>query len=199
MDKAAGVTQLVRDLSYGPSLCAQSGNLGSVDVCPWPSDARALRFSVLQAGADTLADQLALEFGHRSDDIEHEPPAGRAQIQVVTEGNERDVQGFKLRECVHQMAHRSAKAVELPDHNRIESATVRVRHEPVQFRPRILCAAHTRIDVLAGDLPSSALTVFADLAGLYLRVLDVAAFRDSRIDGGSHLCCLPLRGLGPGF
>src|SRR5437588_12064687 len=74
------------------------------------------------------------------------------------------------------MSDAAGKAVELPHQNHVNAPLLAVRHEPIEPWPPLLDAANSFIDVLARDLPTSALCIFAQLDELHLNGLVARAY-----------------------
>ena len=60
------------------------------------------RASGAKTGSDALLNQRALELSHRTDDLKHEPPAGRA-IKIVLQTDELHTERLKFSERSYQM------------------------------------------------------------------------------------------------
>src|ERR1700733_2803224 len=77
----------------------------------WPSQALALRPCIAQTGPDSLLDQRALEFRHRTNDLKHEPTGGRGQVEIVFQADELHPERLKLSERSHQMLERAREPI----------------------------------------------------------------------------------------
>src|SRR3984893_10452628 len=82
------------------------------------------------------------------------------------------------------------ESIELPDHNTIKAAPMRVRHKPVELWPLLLAARDSDVHVFRRKLPSSPLDVFPDLARLHCRVLAAVCRADSCVHRDSHVSLL---------
>lgn len=56
----------------------------------WKRKYAGLGLSELQSCTHPLLRQCPFELGHGADDLEHQPGAGRAEVKVVAQGDERD-------------------------------------------------------------------------------------------------------------
>src|SRR5437763_869857 len=94
------------------------------------------------------------------------------------------------------MAGRAREAIELPDHDNIELASLGIRYEPVKTGAAILAATDV-IFIDFGNLPTSTLAILRQLVMLQVRVLFVCT--DAHIDRSSlHFCPLvPSQKLKP--
>jgi hypothetical protein len=113
-------------LGPGQSVTSQFGHSNSVNLDAGPSELLALRASIAQPSLDALLDKRTLELGHGADDLEHESPGWRAQIEVVAKADERDAIGAKVGEGVDQMLQRTTEAVDLPNQHSIKRSFMRV-------------------------------------------------------------------------
>jgi integrase len=71
------------------------------------------------------------------------------------------------------VAHRSGKAVELPDDDSVEAPAVRIGHQAIKLRARLFRAADANVNVLVGDSPATARGILLELTGLHRWVLAV--------------------------
>jgi hypothetical protein len=104
----------------------------------WRSSTEAsLSASGFQPRAGAFADQAALEFRERAEDLKHEPPAGRRGVDRLGERAEADLAPFKLLDCLDKLLERTRQAVEFPDHKHVaRPEAIKCGHElgPVTLR-----------------------------------------------------------------
>ena len=92
------------------------------------SDVAAFEPGATHAGADSLDDQVALQFSYCSDD--HNSAAQRAAgVDLFAIADELDVEPVQLIENFKEVFHRPGDAVRGPDQHDIESAAAGIPHE----------------------------------------------------------------------
>jgi len=92
----------------------------------------------LESGVGAFSDEVPFEFSEGREDVEDEPAAGGAGVDVLLEEFEFDA---SLLQCVHvvdQMAYGSAEAVEAPNHEGVSGSEL--VQELVEFRSGFECA-----------------------------------------------------------
>src|SRR5579864_1523245 len=78
------------DLSQTVARCQQEARLIGVESSPPPADLPPFGACVAHPRPYPLLNQRTLELGHGSDDVEHQAPRGRAEVQVILQGDKRD-------------------------------------------------------------------------------------------------------------
>lgn len=128
--------------------------------------ARAADKSSLSA----LADQFALEFGQRREQIEHEPPLRVGGVDRIVQAEQADLALHQVARQFDQVLERAAQAVDLPDDEHI--ARPHLPQQLVEGRPRTLRpAGHVLKDALATGR----------LEGVHLQGWILIARRDARV------------------
>jgi len=145
-------------------------------------EALAFGFGVPESGSHALGDQVPLAFGDRSENRENELSSGCVGVHLLAKRNELDVECVECLQCSAQVRHRAAETIKPPADNHVESPGVSVAHEAIQRGPRILLAGNAVVHVQVKYLPTSALAILGEFAGLHRRVLTVTHRRNSRID-----------------
>ena len=117
--------------------------------------------------------QRQFELGHRADNLEHETPGRRTEIEIISETDERHAIRVEIGEGIDEMFQRPAEAINLPTGDDVKAAAVSVGHQAVQCWTGVLRAGHAFIDIFTSDHPSSAGGVLPQVRQLHLRVLPV--------------------------
>jgi len=87
--------------------------------------------------------------------------AGQVDRNTHFHRNEIDASEPKLFQRKDEMPNTSCESVKPPAEDHVDTASVDVLHQPVQFGPLVLGPADPDVDVLGNDLPS---TLFRELA-----------------------------------
>src|ERR1019366_6706701 len=74
-----------------------------VHVHARPSELLSLSPCVSQTSPNSLLNERSLELCHGADDLEHESPGRRAEIEIIAEADKGDAVGAKVCEGVNQM------------------------------------------------------------------------------------------------
>ena len=90
--------------------------------------------AVPQTGADSFLNQGSLKFCHCTDDLKHQATGRGAQVQIVTQADERHPQRCEFRERVDQVLKGPPEAVNFPDQDRVKASAASVCHEAIQRR-----------------------------------------------------------------
>jgi hypothetical protein len=61
------------------------------------------------------------------------------------------------------MRHGPGEAIKLPNADDVEAPLVSIGHQPVKLRHGVFRTGDASVDVLAGDVPTSSLTVLSQL------------------------------------
>src|ERR1700730_12419640 len=93
------------------------------------------------------------------------------------------------------MAQAASEPVIAINENDIHPPAPAIGQQTVELRPGLFRTGNAAIHILVRDLPSTAQTVFSQLANLNVRILAVIVGGNTRIDSGSHF----LRALRLGF
>ena len=72
-----------------------------------------------EAGAGALPDDLALELGERTEDVEVQPPAAGRRVDLLGQRLEADLAGVQLLDRVDQVLEPAAETVQAPDDERV--------------------------------------------------------------------------------
>jgi hypothetical protein len=143
------------------------------------------------------ANQFPLELSHGADDRQHQPAAGRRDVQIIAQRDERHALGLQVLDCCDQVLKASTEAVQLPAHDSIEHTGVGSRDHPVEFWTGLFRARDSEVAVLAGYGPAAALSVLPKLRELHLGILAVqsrhARVERHAVDSVSSDCGLMLR------
>jgi len=130
----------------------------------------ALELGSPHAGSHALDDQVAFEFGDRTDD-DHDGPAQRAgRIDVLAERDELDVQPVELVQDFEEMPGGSCDSIAGPDQDHIELTAATIPHQVAEPWPTRLHAADS-VRVLLNDLEAALSSHLPQVVQLGLRVL----------------------------
>lgn len=166
-------SEFLRDVSNTFSVRMQPSGLVATENFVGTAAVDALRFSVSDAAPDTLQRYVPFELGQAPQNIQQKAPAGVALVRIdsLRHADEPHAVGVEGLHVLDQLRERSAKAVQFPDHNRVEMPEAGVCHESVQGRPIRFNSGNTFIRVLLMNIPLLACAVVAQLAKLHAAVL----------------------------
>ena len=124
----------LRNLAKTRPLFSQLGHLITAHYPTRTPQRLSLELGVAQPGPDTFLNERAFEFGHCTNNLEHEPTGWGGEIQIVTEADKGHAVRVKISERVDEVLQRPPEAVNFPAKHYIEVPPVRVSHQPIQFR-----------------------------------------------------------------
>ena len=187
VDGGLGDAVSLCDLAETEAAAVIAENGLAVELERTAPDVPAFEPGAPHAGAHTLDDEVALEFGDRADD-DHDGPAQRAgRIDRLTERDELDVETVELVEDLEQMFGRACDAITSPDQDDIEAAPAGIAHQVTETWPAGLHAADP-VGVLLDDLEAALGSHLTQVMNLSLGVLIDRA--DSEVqDGPFHWRC----------
>src|SRR3546814_8644908 len=77
-----------------------------------------------QVGMGAVPYQIALELGKRAEDVAYQHPAWRGGIDLLGERAETHAARRQLADFLEQVAHRTPKTIEFPDHQRVAGTQI---------------------------------------------------------------------------
>src|SRR2546425_12126906 len=92
----------------------------------------------IEPGLDALADDVALELGHRADDREHRLADGARGVELLLERDEGHVQAAEGVERRHEVLHTASEPIEAPHEHGLELPGPRRAHEAIESGPGLL-------------------------------------------------------------
>src|SRR5580704_3850715 len=84
------------------------------------------------AGANSLDDQVALEFGDGPDDDHNGPAQGTSSVDLFTEADELDVQPVQFVEYIEEVFYRRGDTIGSADQDNVETAAASVAHHGIE-------------------------------------------------------------------
>jgi hypothetical protein len=134
MDGGPGDAVVLRQLSETLTAPAVSHDSFTIEIKWLTSDVTTLELGAPHAGADALDDQVAFQFGDRSDDDHDSPAQGAAGVDLFAERDELDVEPVQLVEHFQEVLHRPGDSIACPDQHDIESTVAGIAHQLVKTR-----------------------------------------------------------------
>ncbi len=149
-----------------------------------PSD--EFRLITLDAGIHPFTDDIPFKFSERSKDVQQQPGSWVTVVGVnpLSGCQEPDAAGVETSHGANNIRQRSAPAVKLPDHYRVNLSRRSNLHQDIPPRPGVLGPADG-VDILAMNLPAAGLAVSPKVIQLHFAILIVR--RDSGINSGFHV------------
>src|SRR5579859_7394368 len=163
-----------------------------VHLLPRPAEFLPAGFGRPQSSEHTLADQLALEFGERGEDMKHQLPGGTRGVDLLGEGNELDAEVPAEFEEFDHVLQGAENAVEFPDEHGVELVALEGFGEGGQARPARLGSRHPMISKFR-DFPATPIRVGPELTDLQIRILIEG--RDAHVDRGASLLFYHVEGI----
>jgi hypothetical protein len=103
------------------------------DECRAP-DVAAFEFRAAHAGANSLDDQAALEFGDGADDHNDGPSQWAAGVDLLSEADELDIQPVQFVEYLEEVLGRPGDSIAGPDQDHLEPAAASIPHHGIEAR-----------------------------------------------------------------
>ena len=170
MDRRSRDAIALRQLSQALTVLTIAKDGAAVEVQRLTPDVPTFEAGSAHAGADSLDDQVALQFRDRSDD-HHDSPAQRtAGVDLFAERDELDAEVVELIEDLEEVAGGAGDSIEGPDHEHIEAAMAGVAHQLVKTGAARLRAGDA-VAVFLDDLEAALGGELVKIQGLSLRVL----------------------------
>ena len=158
------------DLAQTLALAAFAVDCPTVDREGLPTDVTALELGSPHAGSHALDDQVAFEFGDRTDDHDDGPAERAGRVDAFAEADELDVQPVELVQDLEEMPGGSRDAIAGPDQDHIELTAAGIPHHVAEPWPERLHAADP-VRVLLDDLIAALSGHLTQVVNLRLRVL----------------------------
>ena len=132
-----------------------------------------------------LHDQRSLQLRDRAEYSESHLPGRCTGVHLLGIGDEFDAERLERLEGSQQVQDRTREAIELPNDNSLESATVSV-NQAVKFGSPFLAPADADVHVFAGKFSAAAIGIFTELARLHRRILSAVRGADARVNRNFH-------------
>ena len=146
------------------------------------SDVAAFELCPPHAGPDPFDDQVALQFGDRSDDDDNSSAQRTSGIDLLAEADELDVEPVQLIEHLEEVLHRPGDTIGSPDQDDIELTPAAVPHQRIESGPLGFGPADP-VRILFNDLIPTLLGHLTEVIELGLRVLVEGG--DSQVECGA--------------
>ena len=119
-------TDCHRNLAKAGALFSQPHHLVATDYPARPSQRLPFELRVPQPRPDSLLNQRTFKFCHCADDLKHEPPRRRGEVQIVTEADKSNTVAVKVCESVDEVLERAPESVHLPAKHYVKAPQVNV-------------------------------------------------------------------------
>ena len=182
VDGGAGDTIAPGELAEALATLAVPQDGSAIEFEWFASDVPALEPGAAHAGAHPLDDQIAFQFGNRSDDDDDGPPQRTTGVDLLAEADELDVDSVQLIEHFEEVFHRAGDPIRSPDQQDIEAAAAGIAHHLIEPGPPYAGAAHP-ICILLDDLIAALLSHLAQVIELCFWMLIESG--DTQVQGGA--------------
>ena len=180
-----GDTVALGDLAQAeaPAVIAHDGV--SIELERAASDVPSFEPGSPHAGAHSLDDEIAFEFGNNTDDSDDGPAQRAGGVDLLAERSELDVQVIQLIEDLEEVFYRSRDSIRGPDQHNIEAGAAGIVHQIAESWATGFSSADV-IGILGDDLIAALPGHVDEITALGLGMLIEA--RDPEIESGaSHL------------
>jgi hypothetical protein len=176
----------LRDVGQAIAAVAVPEDCNPVDLEWTSADVPALQPGATHSCPYPFDDEIALQFGDRSDDDDDGPSERAAGIEILPEANELDAEVVEFVQHFEEVPHGPGDPVRSPHQDYLEAAAAGIPKQVIETRSASLRPGDP-VGVLGHDLKTSLLGHRAEIMELSLGVLIHSGY--AQVKGYSfHIC-----------